>query len=92
MKRQNIIFPQEYDKEYSLNVSSIPRSSEESCAIKIGYRARFEVCSCNEHCSWDLCKLSEPPEDCLQGTGAEWQWDDIKEAYIAQIIQGIYDF
>ena len=54
------------------------------------YRSRFRVCTCDEHCSWDLCRLLEPLDDCLRGTNSEWQWDDLKNAYVAQIIIGIY--
>ena len=77
-------------KDYGLNISSIPRSSKENCAIKATYRPRFGVCTCNEHCSWDLCRVSDPPNDCLWGTGSEWQWDDLKNAYVAQIFTGIH--
>ena len=33
------------------------------------------TCYCADHCSWKKCTLSEPPEDCLHGTNATWQWN-----------------
>ena len=76
-------------KDYVLKVSSIPRSSKTECAIGSKYRGRFGVCTCNEHCSWDLCRLVEPPKDCLLATGSVWQWDNLKNAYVAQVDMGM---
>ena len=33
------------------------------------------TCYCEDHCSWERCTLSEPPQKCLHGTNAEWKWD-----------------
>ena len=33
------------------------------------------TCYCEDHCSWERCTLSEPPQKCLYGTNAEWKWD-----------------
>ena len=79
-------------KHYSLNVSSIPRASYDYCSRSATYRRGLGVCTCNDHCSWDLCRVSEPPDDCLQGTNSEWQWDNLKNAYVAQIIDGKYAY
>ena len=76
-------------KDYNQDISLIPRASKENCEIKEAYRARFGVCTCNEHCSWDLCRVLDPPRDCLRETNSEWKWDDLK-AYVAQIVKGIY--
>ena len=78
-------------KDYILNVSSIPRAANDECLVSATHRARFGVCTCNEHCSWDLCRLLEPPDDCLLGTNSEWKWDNLKNAYVAQITDGMYD-
>ena len=76
-------------KDYILNVTSIPRAPNDECAIGETYRKKFEACTCNEHCSWDICRLLEPPDSCLLGTKSEWTWDNIKNAYVAQIIKGV---
>ena len=77
-------------KDYILNVSLIPRAHNYDCEVSATYRNRFGVCTCNEHCSLDICRLYEPPNDCLQGTNSEWKWDSLKNAHVAQIIDGMY--
>ena len=72
-------------------MSSTPHASNEECEVSAAYRMRFRVCSCNEHCSWDTCRVSEPPEDCLLGANNEWKWDNLKNSYVAQIIDGMHD-
>ena len=54
---------------------------------KVG-RDLVKTCSCEEHCAWDLCRLAIPPDECLCGSGSQWQWDTFKNAWIAQITQG----
>ena len=74
-------------RDYNLDVSLIPRSSKNDCAT---YRERLGTCTCDDHCSWDLCRLSNPPDDCLLGTNSKWKWDKRKKAYVAQIMMGMY--
>ena len=69
------------------HVSLIPCSSAH-CGDE-GHREKFGVCSCEPHCSWDLCRLDERPIDCLYGTGSEWRWDDAQNAWVAQVEKGI---
>ena len=76
------------DLQYSIDVELIPRSHRNRCPIGSKYRARFGVCSCNRHCSWDLCRTIDPPNDCLAGTGSVWRWDQVKNAWVAQIDGG----
>ena len=45
-------------------------------------------CFCEEHCSWDVCRLEEPPNDCLYGTKSIWKWDHLKNAWVAQLLEG----
>ena len=85
------VYVTEITKDYILDVSSIPRASNDECEISAAYRKRFGVCSCNDHCSWDTCRLLEPPEECLLGENSEWKWDNLKNAYVAQIIDGMHD-
>ena len=75
--------------EYSLNVSLIPSSRKSDCPINSKYRARFGVCSCDSHCSWDLCRAIDAPDSCLLGTEGNWTWDQNKYAWVAQIVKGI---
>ena len=69
--------------------SLIPRSSGSNCLTNRSYRAKLGVCSCEPHCSWDLCRLVETPIDCLNGTSGKWKWDDRQNSWVAQIDQGI---
>ena len=73
--------------DYSLNVSLIPHSSEPECLPNKAYRDRFRTCSCDSHCSWDVCRLSTPPFDCLMGTESTWRYDNAKNAWVAQILK-----
>ena len=56
------------------------------------YRKRVGGCTCNDHCSWDLCRTFEPPTDCLFGTNSDWKWDRPQNAWVAHIIEGNYAF
>ena len=85
------------DRDYSLLVSLIPRSysstlsshpSFDRCLSNKVQRARFGTCSCDAHCSWDLCRSSYPPSGCLLGTGSIWKSDSIKNAWVAQLLEG----
>ena len=29
-----------------------------------------------------------PPEECITGTHSEWQWDEVKHAWVAQVTLG----
>ena len=77
-------------KDYMLDVYSIPRATNDKCDISATYRKAFGVCTCNDHCSWDICRLLDPPNDCLLGTNSEWKWDNLKNAFVAQITDGMY--
>ena len=74
---------------YELDVRWIPRSKQIDCPLKARYRERFRGCSCGSYCSWDLCRANVAPSDCLAETGSEWKWDLLKNAWVAQIINGI---
>ena len=88
VKNTTLYFVTVNKKDYVVDMYSIPRASIDAC--KATYRARFGVCTCNDHCSWDICRVLEPPDDCLLGTNSEWQWDDLKNAFVAQKIDGMY--
>ena len=74
---------------YELDVRLIPQSSQIDCPIKARYRERFGSCSCGSYCSWDLCRAIVAPSDCLAGTGSVWKWDVVKNAWVAQVVNGI---
>ena len=83
---QIIVFIHFLVNEYNLDINLIPRSPQVGC--KVGYtRSKFGTCSCEEHCNWDLCRLVDPPRDCLRNTNSIWQWDDRKIAWVAQTLQ-----
>ena len=75
-------------KDHGVDVSLIPRSSKGNCAEDKIYRTRFGACSCDTHCSWDQCRLFIPPNDCLLDTNSIWKWDNIKNAWVAQLLRG----
>ena len=71
-------------KDYSLTVGLIPRSIKNGCSTNKIHRSRFSTCSCDAHCSWDLCRSSIPPSNCLLGMSSIWILDNIKDAWVAQ--------
>ena len=42
-------------------------------------------CFCEEHCSWDMCRLFEPPDMCLIEVKGRWIWDSEKGYWVAQL-------
>ena len=74
--------------DYGLDVSLIPQFSKDGCSSNKIYRERFGTCSCDTHCSWDLCRSLIPPSDCLLGTDSIWRWDNVKNAWVAQLLEG----
>ena len=78
-------------RDYSLDVNLIPRARKKDCPNGHKYRERLGVCSCNSYCSWDLCRTIVAPDDCLLGTNSEWKWDRDKNAWVAQIVEGVND-
>ena len=95
---QNLILKFEYMKkvilnlsfedrtmDHSLFVNLIPRSDQQDCPLNKHYRARFGTCSCDNHCSWDVCRSIVPPLDCILGTDSNWIHDNVKNAWVAQL-------
>ena len=74
--------------DYGLQMNMLPHSSQAACLQTNIYRARFGTCSCDTHCSWDLCRSSNPPPECLLGTDSVWKLDNAKDAWVAQILEG----
>ena len=74
--------------DYGLDVALIPQSSKEYCLPNNIYRERFRTCSCDDHCSWDLCRSLTPPSHCLLGKDSIWKSDNIKNGWVAQLRRG----
>ena len=72
------------------NEQGIPRSAKGECTRREFYREWFGVCTCDDHCSWDLCRTFDPPIDCLFGTNSRWEWDPPRNAWVAKIFEGNY--
>ena len=71
-----------------MNEGLIPRSSNNECPKNTHYKEGFGTCSCEEHCGWDVCRLVKAPEECILDTFSEWQWDAMKNGWIAQVTLG----
>ena len=76
----------------TIDVALIPRSDPINCPLNFGYREKIGACSCEPHCSWDLCRLEERPVGCLHGAEIEWQWDNLLHAWVAQMDKGWTNF
>ena len=74
---------------YSTNVDLIPRATKVRCPRDTYYKDELGTCSCEEHCNWDSCRLTNPPKECLREMDSEWRWDYTKQYWVAQVIQGI---
>ena len=49
------------------------------------------TCACEDHCRWDVCRLVNPPTDCLNEVDAYWKWDFTKNYWVAQKkVEGIF--
>ena len=49
----------------------------------------MHTCLCDEHCSWEMCNFADPPKGCLENINSNWQWDDRKNTWVAQVVLGI---
>ena len=43
----------------------------------------LETCFCEEHCSWETCRLVESPKECLHGMSSIWIWDTQRMLWVA---------
>ena len=41
-------------------------------------------CFCEEHCSWQICRLDRGPDQCLEEVKSSWTWDSNKLYWVAQ--------
>ena len=46
----------------------------------------LHTCFCEDHCSWQACRLLDPPHNCLSSfnTDVVWAWDFDQMYWVAQ--------
>ena len=55
-----------------------------------GTHESLHTCFCEDHCSWEICRLRNPPKKCFSSQ-AKWAWDAVISAWVALgIIQSLY--
>ena len=66
----------------------IPRIPLLGCPRGARHRkaAGFLTCNCEDHCSWEACRLTNPPHNCISSMKKDtvWAWDSIKKFWVAQ--------
>ena len=65
------------------------RKGPEKAVLEDNEYLFFYTCYCEDFCRWDMCRLKEPPKECLDGTGSNWFWDFQKWYWVAQTLTGI---
>ena len=62
----------------------IPKRPTSGCPY--GTFDSLNTCFCEDHCSWDICRLVNPPNGCLSRIKGEviWVWDNNEDAWAAQ--------
>ena len=62
----------------------IPKRPDNGCPE--GTFDSWQTCFCEDHCSWEVCRLVNPPQSCLSKIDGktEWGWDNLTEAWAAQ--------
>ena len=70
--------------EKNINESLIPKPPADGCPQ--GTFNSLNTCYCEDHCSWETCRLLNPPQNCLSDIAYEsaWTWDSQKNAWVAQ--------
>ena len=43
------------------------------------------TCFCEEHCSWEMCRLTQCPEECVRDVKSTWAWNSDKHFWVAQL-------
>ena len=70
--------------ENKINDAVIPKPQADGCPQ--GTFDGLNTCYCEDHCSWETCRLLNPPQNCLSNIGnvAEWVWNAKKDFWVAQ--------
>ena len=76
--------------DYSVREDLIPRPINNQCPRNSYYMDDIDSCNCEDHCGWRLCRLVEPPDECILGTFSKWEWDNVKNGWIAQVVLGSF--
>ena len=71
-------------------------STGDECPIIGNYREfkfnenspTMHTCLCDDHCSWEMCNLADPPKGCVENINSKWQWDDRWNTWVAQVVLG----
>ena len=76
-----------YGKTYSVIVPKRPKDgcpdNSYGCS---GYDCNMkQSCFCEEHCSWETCRLVDYPEECIEDLESIWRWDTEKLFWVAQV-------
>ena len=68
----------------TIKILMIPKRPASGCPS--GTFNSLITCYCEDHCSWEVCRLLYPPHDCLSGIDGEasWSWDSVMDAWVAQ--------
>ena len=70
--------------EETVKEEIIPKRPASGCPS--GTFDSLKTCFCEDHCSWETCRLINPPQDCLSRIDGEaiWNWDGVEHAWVAQ--------
>ena len=69
--------------EHMINESLIPQPTEYGCPP--GTFESLSTCYCEDHCSWETCRLLNPPQNCLTSSPeAVWAWNTKENIWVAQ--------
>ena len=70
--------------EERFKVEIIPKRPASGCPS--GTFDSMNTCFCEDHCSWEACRLINPPHNCLTRIDGEaiWFWDAVNDAWVAQ--------
>lgn len=71
-------------KESAINEILIPKPEANGCPQ--GTFDGLNTCYCEDHCSWETCRLVDPPQNCLSKIAGEvvWAWGSKQDAWVAQ--------
>ena len=71
-------------KENSIEHEMIPKKPSSGCPD--GTFDGASTCYCEDHCSWESCRLVFPPKSCWSSSQGEkiWAWNQVNNAWTAQ--------
>ena len=63
-------------------IPMIPKRPDSGCPS--GTYDGMDTCFCEDHCSWNKCRLAKPPNKCLENTVFEWKWNLVENHWTAK--------